>query len=92
MNARLSPILISNDGASLLTMARKHRGIVLLPTWRMNDYLRRKELVALELDQSISLARHDKMGIYMLYLPAPNSTSKIRLAVDFLYQRLANLN
>jgi DNA-binding transcriptional LysR family regulator len=64
----ITPAFISNDGASLIAMARKHRGLVLLSEWGLKGYLRRGELVQVMLDQPASVSRGGEAGIYLLYL------------------------
>lgn len=85
----VTPAFISNDGASLLAMACRHRGMVLLPEWSLRDYLQTKELVAVDLDNPISVTRSDQIGIFMLYLQSRYQIPKTRLAVDYIYERLA---
>ncbi len=82
------PAFISNDGASLIAMACQHRGLVLLPEWGLRPYLLRGELVALELEQPVSVSRGGEAGIYLLYLQARYQVPKVRVAVEFLMSRL----
>ena len=70
-------------------MACRHRGMVLLPEWSLRDYLQSEELVAVDLDHPISVTRSDQIGNFMLYLQSHYQTPKIRLAVDYIYERLA---
>ena len=85
----VKPAFISNDGASLLMLACRHRGMVLLPEWSLRQYLERGELVAVTLEQPLSISRSDQIGIYMLYLQARYAIPKIRAAVEFIHERLA---
>ena len=82
------PAFISNDGASLIAMACQHRGLVLLPEWGLRPYLQRGDLVALELQQPVSVNRGGEAGIYLLYLQARYQVPKVRVAVEFLLGRL----
>ncbi|WP_374349420.1 LysR family transcriptional regulator [Chitinimonas sp.] len=84
----LTPAFISNDGASLMAMARQHRGIVLLPEWGLKDDLRRGDLVEIELDQPVSVGRGGEAGIYLLYLQTRYQIPKVRVAVEFLIREL----
>jgi DNA-binding transcriptional LysR family regulator len=84
----IAPAFISNDGTSLLTMARKHRGLVLLSEWGLKEYLRRGELVEVTLDQPVSVGRGGEAGIYLLYLQTRYQIPKVRVAVEFLVERL----
>jgi len=89
INPAVIPAFISNDGASLLALACRHRGMVLLPEWSLKGYLARGELVAVALEQHLSVTRSDQVGIFMLYLQARYSIPKIRVAVEFIHERLA---
>src|SRR3989338_3478206 len=64
----ITPAFISNDGASLIAMACKHRGLVLLSEWGLKGYLQRGELLQITLDQPVSVSRGEQAGIYLLYL------------------------
>ncbi|MFZ3183400.1 MAG: LysR substrate-binding domain-containing protein [Pseudomonas sp.] len=84
----ITPAFISNDGASLIAMACKHRGLVLLSEWGLQGYLRRGELLRVTLDQPVSVNRGEEAGIYLLYLQTRYQIPKVRVAVEFLVQRL----
>jgi DNA-binding transcriptional LysR family regulator len=83
-----APAFISNDGTSLVAMACRHRGLVLLSEWGLKDYLARGELTEVTLDQPVSLSRAGEMGIYLLYLQTRYRAPKVRVAVEFLVKRL----
>lgn len=87
----ITPAFISNDGYALTAMARQHRGIVLLPEWSLRDYLRRGELVQLTLEQPVSVSRGGDGGIYLLYLQTRYQIPKVRVAVEFLVERLGRV-
>jgi DNA-binding transcriptional LysR family regulator len=82
------PAFISNDGGSLVAMARKHRGLALLSEWGLRDDLRSGELVEVTLDQPVSIGRGVEAGIYLLYLQARYQVPKVRVAVEFIVERL----
>jgi DNA-binding transcriptional LysR family regulator len=84
----VSPAFISNDGSSLIAMACKHRGLVLLSEWGLRSYLRSGELVQVTLDQPVSVGRGGESGIYLLYLQPRYRIPKVRVAVEFLVERL----
>jgi len=87
----IPPAFISNDGASLIAMACRHRGLVLLSEWGLRDYLRRGELVQVTLEQPVSVSRGGEAGIYLLYLQTRHRIPKVRVAVDFLVERLGGV-
>jgi len=84
----VTPAFISNDGASLIAMACRHQGVVLLSEWALVDYFRRGELQAITLDQPVSVGRGGEAGIYLLYLQTRYRIPKVRVAVEFLVERL----
>jgi DNA-binding transcriptional LysR family regulator len=86
----ITPAFISNDGASLIAMACKHRGLVLLSEWGLKGCLRRGELVQVTLDQPVSVSRGEEAGIYLLYLQTRYQIPKVRVAVEFLVERLGD--
>lgn len=79
---------ISNDGASLIAMARKHKGLALLSEWGLRDALESGELMRVELEQEVAIGRGREAGIYLLYLQARYQVPKVRVAVEFLVGRL----
>lgn len=83
-----TPAFISNDGTSLVAMACRHRGLVLLSEWGLKDYLDRGELTEVTLDQPVSVSRADELGIYLPYLQTRYRVPKVRVAVEFLVKRL----
>ena len=86
----VTPAFISNDGASLIAMACRHRGLVLLSEWGLKSYLRSGELVQVTLDQPVSVGRGGESGIYLLYLQTRHRIPKVRVAVEFLVERLGD--
>ena len=85
----MRPAFISNDGASLIAMACRHQGLVLLSEWGLRPYLQRGELVELRPEQPVSVGRGGfEAGIYLLYLQTRYRVPKVRVAVEFLIERL----
>ncbi|WP_395703865.1 LysR family transcriptional regulator [Aquabacterium sp.] len=84
----VTPAFISNDGAALLAMARQHRGLVLLSEWGLRTALHSGELVPVPLAQPLSVNRGGEAGIYLLYLQTRYQIPKVRVAVEFLLNRL----
>lgn len=82
------PAFISNDGAALIAMACQHRGLVLLPEWGLKPYLQRGELLPVTMDQPVSVGRGGEAGVYLMYLRTRYQIPKVRVAVDFLVERL----
>lgn len=86
----ITPAFISNDGPALLAMARQHRGLVLLSEWGLRDSLQRGELRQVTLEQPVSVSRGGEAGIYLLYLQTRYRIPKVRVAVEFLVERLSS--
>lgn len=86
----VTPAFISNDGASLIAMACRHRGLVLLSEWGLKDFLQRGELVQVTLERPVSVSRGGEAGIYLLYLQTRYRIPKVRVAVEFLMDRLGD--
>ncbi|MDI4633645.1 LysR family transcriptional regulator [Pelomonas sp. V22] len=86
----VTPAFISNDGASLIAMACRHQGLVLLSEWGLADYFKRGELLPLTLDRPVSVGRGGEAGIYLLYLQTRYRIPKVRVAVEFLVERLGD--
>jgi DNA-binding transcriptional LysR family regulator len=87
----MTPGFISNDGASLIAMACRHQGLVLLSEWGLRPYLQRGELVEVAMEQPVSVGRGGsggEAGIYLLYLQTRYRVPKVRVAVEFLIERL----
>jgi DNA-binding transcriptional LysR family regulator len=84
----VSPAYLSNDGASLIAMACRHHGLVFLSEWGLRSYLERGELVQVTLEQPLSIDRGAESGIYLLYLQTRYRIPKVRVAVEFLVNRL----
>lgn len=84
----VTPAFISNDGSSLIAMACRHHGLVLLSEWGLRSYLRSGELVQVTLEQPVSVGRGGESGIYLLYLQPRYRIPKVRVAVEFLVERL----
>lgn len=84
----VAPAFICNDGASLIAMACRHRGLALLSAWGLKDHLRRGELLEVALDQPVSVGRGGEAGIYLLCLQTRYRIPKVRVAVEFLVERL----
>ena len=84
----VEPAFISNEGASLIELACQHGGLVLLSAWGLRPQLESGELVEVKLEQPVSVSRGGDGGIYMLYLQTRYRIPKVRVAVEFLLERL----
>jgi DNA-binding transcriptional LysR family regulator len=84
----MSPAFVTNDGATLIGLASEHRGLVLLPEWSLEAAFRERRLTRVEMAADVSVSREGESGIYLLYLQPRFRIPKIKVAVDFLVERL----
>jgi DNA-binding transcriptional LysR family regulator len=83
--------LISNHGSHLLNAAKNGEGIALLPEWGVQQMLDEGSLVRLDLDQEVRVAPVETNGIYLLYQRLKYQIPKVRVAVDFITEHLAQV-
>lgn len=81
--------LISNHGSHLLNAAKNGEGIALLPEWGVQQLLDNGSLLRLDLDQDVRVAPAETNGIYLLYQRLKYQIPKVRVAVDFISERLS---
>lgn len=75
---RMSPAFVTNDGASLTALAAA---------------LRDRRMVRVEMADpalTVSVSREGESGIYLLFLQPRFRIPKIKVALDFLVERLAD--
>jgi DNA-binding transcriptional LysR family regulator len=87
----IPPAFISNDGAALIAMAQRHQGLVLLSEWGLKGSFASGALVPVTLDQPVSVNRGGEAGIYLLYLQTRYRIPKVKVAVEFLVERLSRI-
>ncbi|GAC13290.1 LysR substrate-binding domain-containing protein [Aliiglaciecola lipolytica] len=83
-NIRLTGVLRYNSGFGLVDAALKGLGVVQLPDYYVNSYIKSGELVTI-LDNFIA----DAEGIWAVYPHNRQLSPKIRLLVDFIAENLA---
>ena len=74
----------SNGGVWLINKAIKGQGIVMLPRWVLQPYLKSGELVELGLQPPVTITQNPDFGIYLLYQKQRYHVPKIKAAVDFI--------
>ncbi len=79
--------LKANNGDFLLQAALAGHGLILHPTFYLHDALERGALVALLTDHT-----WPELNAYAVYPPTRHLSSRVRALVDFLAQRLGELN
>ena len=83
-NIRLTGVLRYNSGFGLVDAALKGLGVVQLPDYYVNSYIKSGELVTI-LDNFIA----DAEGIWAVYPHNRQLSPKIRLLVDFIAENIA---
>jgi len=81
-------IAITNHGSWLVSKAIEGEGIIFMPRWVSQQYLDRKELVELTFDEPVNITPQDDFAIYLLYQKHRYTVPKIKMAVDFLIDRI----
>lgn len=84
-NIRVSGNMRCNNGPTLLSMALAGRGIVQLPEYYLGDVLKRGEIVTI-----LKNFQPEREGIWAIYPPNRHLSSKVRVFIDYLTERLAN--
>jgi len=79
------PVLHTNSGDTCLAGALKHQGVILQPSFLVDDDLRSGALVEL-----MPQYRSPDFGIYAVYPSRQYVSAKVRLLIDFLVKALEN--
>lgn len=81
-------VAISNNGRWLAQQAVAGRGIMLAPRWSITAYLDAGALQELSLDTPVRVSQNPELAIYLLYQKQRYRVPKVKVAVDFLVERL----
>lgn len=83
------PVLITNDSQWLLQKALSGDGIIFLPKWVCAEEIRAGTLVELDFDEPTHITPDTDFAVYLLYQKHRYTVPKIRVAVDFILQKLS---
>ncbi|RVU83513.1 LysR family transcriptional regulator [Leucothrix sargassi] len=83
-----SSVAISNSGPWLLNKAINGEGVIMLPRWAMKEYLESGQLVEIKFEQPINVMQQMDLGVFLLYQKQRYAVPKIKMAVDFLVERI----
>jgi DNA-binding transcriptional LysR family regulator len=83
-----TPLLITNNRQWLLEKAMAGAGILMMPRWAVDKYLKSGELIELNFTPTVTVTRNPKLGMYLLYQKQRYQVPKIKAAVDFLVARI----
>ena len=87
------PNFISNDGIAIIESAIEGEGIALIPSWAIEKELNQGTLQCISLkEETVSVARNEESGIYLLYLKPRYKIRKIKTAVDFIINELTRID
>ncbi|WP_281560823.1 LysR family transcriptional regulator [Thalassomonas sp. RHCl1] len=81
-------VVISNGDEWLLRKAVEGEGIVMMPRWILKPYIERGELVEIDINPAVSITQKPGLAIYLLYQKQRYHVPKIKVAVDFLVERI----
>lgn len=81
-------VAISNSGKWLINKALNGEGIIMLPKWSTQESLDQKELVEIKFKYPINVMQQMDLGVFLLYQKQRYAVPKIKMAVDFLIERI----
>lgn len=86
VSVTVKPIMRTNSGDTCIAAARKHKGVVLQPSFMVNSDLQSGALVEL-----MPTYRSIAFGIYAVYPTRHYVSPKVRALIDFLAKALKNV-
>jgi len=81
-------IAISNSGPWLAKKACNGEGILMSTRWALASYLKSGALQELKFDHELAINQNSDMAVYLLYQKQRYLVPKVKVAVDFLVERL----
>jgi len=81
-------MLMTNNRDWLLQKAIAGIGILMMPRWVLNPYLKSGELVELSITPRLTVTRNVNLGMFLLYQKQHYQVPKIKAAVDFLVDKI----
>ncbi len=85
-------VAISNSGQWLINRAVSGEGIIMLPRWAIQDTLNQEELVEIKFEQPVNVMQQMELGVFLLYQKQRYAVPKVKIAVDFLIERITKNN
>ena len=83
-----STVAISNNGNWLLNKAANGEGIIMLPKWAIAKSEAREKLIEIPFEQTVNVMQQTDLGIFLLYQKQRYAVPKVKMAVDFLVERI----
>ena len=87
VQVRVKPRVLSNNGDTSRAIALRHGGILLEPSFLVDDDIRRGDLVEL-----MPKYRSIEMGIYAVYPTRKQMPLKVRRLVDYLVEAFRDVS
>ncbi|EAR09887.1 LysR family transcriptional regulator [Reinekea blandensis] len=81
-------VMTTNDGPWLREQAVNGGGIIFMPKWVCEEEIERGQLIELTLDAPTRITPDNQFAVYLLYQTHRYSIPKIKVAVDYLLERL----
>ena len=78
----------SNEGSWLIEKAIQGEGILMLPKWVLMEYILKGELIELKFENEVTVSPNPDFGIFLLYQKQRYHVPKVKVAVDFIRERL----
>ena len=89
---RPETVLVTNSSGLLINNILTGRGLCLLPGWALKPYLQEGRLVRIDMVNPPRISLEESIGIYLLYQQTRYQIPKVRYAVDFFRQQLAQID
>lgn len=86
--AAVEKVAISNNVAWLADKAVRGDGILMAPPWSLPDYFRSGELQPLDINPQLRISQSGNLAIHLLYQKQRYLVPKVKVAVDFLINRI----
>lgn len=82
-------VAVSNSGQWLINKAINGEGIIMLPRWSVQEAIDKSQLVEIPLEQPVNVMQQMDLGVFLLYQKQRYAVPKVKMAVDFLIERIA---
>lgn len=79
---------ISNSGKWLADKAVNGEGVMMAPQWTLAEYIRRGDLQILAIEPELKVTQNSALAVYLLYQKQRYLVPKVKVAVDFLVDRI----
>jgi len=81
-------VAVSNSGKWLLEKAIAGQGIMMAPRWSLQHYIESGVLQELIFEPQLRVSQNSSLGVYLLYQKQRYLVPKVKVAVDFLTERI----